>query len=53
VMDLPEETNLLSGTLSPAGMAAYDSLTNKLETYFMHSTYMDGDGTFNDRDRLV
>jgi arylsulfatase B len=50
-LDLPESNNLLSGTLSPTEQAAYESLTNKLETYInvpqLYSSYMDGNGKFN------
>ena len=51
VLDLPEANNLLDGVLSTNELAAYESLTNKLETYInvpqLHSTAMDGDGKFN------
>ncbi|MBT8042001.1 MAG: hypothetical protein KJN98_02425, partial [Pontiella sp.] len=43
--------NLLSGTLLPAEQAAYESLTNRLDTYInvphLYSGYMDGGGKFN------
>lgn len=49
--DITEINSLLDGVLSPIEQAAYDSLTNKLETYInvpvLHSTYMDNDGKFN------
>jgi arylsulfatase B len=49
--ELVETNNLLAGVLSPFEQSAYESLTNKLETYInipmLHSTYMDGDGKFN------
>ena len=49
--ELTETNNLLDGALSPGEQAAYESLTNKLETYInvpmLHSTYLDGAGKFN------
>ena len=48
--DITETNNLLSGILDPAEQAAYDSLTNKLETYVNvphgYSAYMTN-GKFN------
>ena len=48
--ELVETNNLLDGVLSPGELAAYESLTNKLETYInvphCYSTYM-ANGKFN------
>ncbi|MEE9369226.1 MAG: sulfatase-like hydrolase/transferase [Pontiella sp.] len=48
--DITETNNLLDGVLSPPEQTAYESLTNKLETYIniphCYSTYMTN-GTFN------
>jgi arylsulfatase A-like enzyme len=48
--ELVETNNLLDGALSPIEQTAYESLTNKLETYInvphCYSTYMTN-GTFN------
>lgn len=48
--DITETNNLLNGILDPAEQAAYDSLTNKLETYVnvphCYSAYMTN-GKFN------
>lgn len=50
-IDLPEETNLLSGPLSIPETAALENLADKLTTYtnvpFIYSAYMDNTNQFN------
>jgi arylsulfatase A-like enzyme len=51
ILDLPEETNLLSGVLTASEQTALDNLQEKLITYtnypHVYSTYMDSTKKFN------